>query len=199
MSQISLETKQRRTRMCGVAGAGVCLRQTAWEALLLRLLLPRGHSRAVRRKGRAGGEAEDRRLWDAHPRAPPGWKVCVAPPLLCLWASIAIKTDPGEVCVKVLPSIPLSFSPLPPSSFSSLEETLVSAKILPRKSKQGEITIKCCDLLGWRSGAAQLQEGSSIDSPVRNKQSSILSGLQIRARGQGGWRARDFIPEPQGP
>lgn len=177
-----------------------CLSPTdSIEALLLHLLLPRGHSRAVRKKGWAGSEAEDRQLWDAHPRAPPGWKVCVATPVLCVWASIAIKTDPGEVCVKVLPSIPLSFSPLPPSSFSSLEETLVSAKILPRKSKQHEITIKCCDLLGWRSGAAQLRKESSIDSPVRNKQSSILSGLQIRAQGQGGWRARDFFPEPQGP
>lgn len=90
---------------------------------------------------------------------------------LCISARSPLKQTVRKSALKCfLPSVcpPLLAAP----SSLSLEETLVFAKILPRKSKQYENTIKCFDLLGltFRSCRTETyKKGFSIDSQCEKK------------------------------
>lgn len=87
---------------------------------------------------------------------------------------------------------------LPAPSSLSLEETLVSAKILPRKSKQYEITIKCFDLLGltFRSCTTETyKKGFSIDSQCEKKKNLSYWTL-FRYKHQGSVNGEQRILSP---
>lgn len=91
--------------------------------LLLLLLLP-GELRWPRCAGRAGrrrkGQAGSEAGAGCSPEDSARIKGLFGYLLLCVSARVPVNTDNGEVDVKVLPSIPPSFSPRPPPSSSSV-------------------------------------------------------------------------------
>lgn len=102
--------------------------------------------RAAQGELEGGGKARlgVRRVQDARLRTQPGSKVCLAT-FSFVFRPVSLLTQTmGKSMLKCfLPSLRPSPPTRPRLLHPSLEETRASAKILPRESKQPEITIKC--------------------------------------------------------